>query len=120
MDTRRIEFKVQRDGETVTGFSLTGCGQHEAEAFCVSFPTAINLGKGDVKFEEGSITFVHGGVLMGESESGTGVWGFSSAGKYSCPISAEDQKAIEDLFASGSFRVRREFGFAKGFTLYRQ
>lgn len=118
MDTRLIEFKIQRNGETVTGFSLTGCGQTEAEAFCVSFPTAVNLGKGDVKFENGSIIFVHGGVLMGESESRLEVWGFSSSGRYSCTISAEDQKAIEDLFASGNFRVRRELSFRKGFVIY--
>jgi len=51
-------FLIKKGGQII-GISLIAQPQTEAEMFCASMPKQIVDGGGDIKFEDGKITFVN-------------------------------------------------------------
>lgn len=49
---------IKKDGQII-GVSLVAQPQTEAEMFCGSMPKQLVDGKGDIKFEDGKVTFVN-------------------------------------------------------------
>jgi hypothetical protein len=120
-----IDFKVNRDKSGfLNGFTLKGVGETESEAFCMSFPTAQQLGKGQIVFIDNKIVFEHGGVISEEANPALDVFGLHEGGKFSHDISAEDAEALGALlsrsgdYANAQIRVRHEIAWGKGFTVY--
>lgn len=117
MDMNDISFQIERDRNgKVAGFKLIGLGNTDAEAFCLSFPAAVNAGKGEIRFENSSIVFVHRGVTREEAEPKLSYLGTSQGGIFSAEITSEDQEAIQSLLA-GSFKVSYKISWGKGFVL---
>lgn len=119
-----IQFEINREGCRVSGFSLRGVGNTDAEAYCLSFVTAQAKGKGEIEFKDGKIVFAHGGINLTEAESRFGILGSSGGGEFSADIEAADASALSDLLEQkGDYKnikisVRLETTWAKGFTLY--
>lgn len=117
MELRHVEFEIKREEGRLVGFSLFASGSHESEAFCLSFPTAMNLDKAEVRFEGDEIVFIHKGISIREADRQLGVWGFSSGGRFTAPISSEDGRAIQELLSLRGLTALYEFNWRKGFTL---
>ena len=120
-----VEFKINKDGGNVTGFSLKGIGNTDAESFCLSFLRAQQLGKADVFFQGKEIVFSHKGVSIDEADSALGIWGISEGGEFRHEIidDSERRQLSQLLQLSGSYSdhqicVRPEVSWGKGFTLY--
>lgn len=119
-----VEFTLNCDEKGVSGFSLKGMGNTEAESFCLSFIKAQGLGKATVDIEGSKITFTHNGISEEEMDSRLWVWGTSPPGVHVANIPASDARQLEDLlgskgrFAGTKVHVRQETAFGKGFTVY--
>ena len=119
-----VQFTVNKDEHGISGFTLMGVGKTEAGMYCLSFLTAQAKGKGRVSFENGRIVFTHGGVSMKEANPEYDIYGMSEGGVFSPEISGEDAEEIAQLlsqkgkYATAQIRVRPEFAWGKGFTLY--
>lgn len=120
MDQTTIEFKVLRAGEEVIGCSLVGCGETNAEAFCFSFPFALNKGKAKIRVEETSIRFTHSGYYP---EQRGNIMLVSDGGEYTANIERDDAVAIRQLLDLQGPYVGRKLtcshvqAFAHGFEL---
>jgi len=122
---RDIKFEVKKnDKDIITGFSLLGLGDTNAESYCLSFLTAQANGNADIIFEDGFIVFQHGGVSSQEANQNYFVWGTSEGGEFRTEITADDQKSLKDLlnlrgyYKDKQIRVTPELAWSKGFTLY--
>lgn len=124
-EVRSIQFKINHDDAgKVSGFTLMGVGDTYAEAFCLSFLTAQQKGKGKVGFEESEVNFVHYGVSSNEADKRYGIYGTHPGGTFSATIAPEECAALDDLlhrrgdYVDMQIRVRPELAWGKGFTLY--
>lgn len=119
-----VEFTLNRDEEGVSGFTLRGVGNTEAESFCLSFIKAQALGKATVDIDGGKVTFTHQGMSEKEMDERLWVWGTSPPGIHVANIPPDDGRELSDLLESkGRFigtrvHVRHEFAWGKGFTVY--
>lgn len=119
-----VHFKVNRDKEGVSGFTLEGVGNTDAESFCLSFLTAQGKGKGSVTFKDGKIVFNHGGVSIEEANPRYSIYGSHGGGIFSAEVPLDEEKELSDLlngrgkYAEAQIRVREELAWCKGFTLY--
>jgi hypothetical protein len=122
--SEEIEFVINRnDKGEISGFSLTAQPEHYAEAYCLSFPSALSTGKGSMKIEDGNIVFDHQGIDVSDK---LGVFGVSAGGKFTAKIPSEDLEVMTELitrtgrFANTKFGFRYEQAWSRGFTVYRK
>lgn len=123
--SQNIEFSMNKDNSgRVLSLSLVGIEEKAAEAYCLSFVTAILLDKGDITFKSGKIVFYHGGVDLKEQDPGLNSWGVSRGGIFSTDISDQDAEELSQfLELKGPYQYseicfRIEFEWGRGFTLY--
>ncbi len=119
-----IKFKINRSEGQITGFTLSGAGNTDAESYCLSFVTAQALKKASIEFDNGKIIFKHGGIGLDEANPNFGLLGESKGGDFSAEISPEDSEQLVHLlngsgpYSDTSFAVRLKTGWSKGFILY--
>ncbi|EKE20759.1 MAG: hypothetical protein ACD_7C00492G0011 [uncultured bacterium] len=119
-----IKFDVEKNGAgVITGFTIKGIGDTDAEGFCISFITAQSLGKADVVFEGNEIVFKHGGITLKEANPSYGIYGSSVGGEFRAKISDEDKVALSQLldlegpYLRHELSVKLDLVWGKGFTL---
>jgi hypothetical protein len=119
-----ITFEINKDDRgVVSGFTLKGTGEYEAEAYCVSFPTAMMKAKAKIDFHDGKIVFAHEGVSEEDAEKTLDVFGISTGGTFSADIAPDDERALSallekrDEYANATLAVDYDFAWGKGFTL---
>jgi hypothetical protein len=122
---RDIELRINRGEEgKITGFTLMGIGNTDAEAYCISFVRAQQLGRANIHFKGNEMVFSHQGVSLDDADSCHGIYGSSEGGEFRAEVSDSDQEQLNDLLNStGPYReakihVKLENAWGKGFTVY--
>lgn len=120
-----IKFRINRDAENrIAGFTLMGVGNTEAEAYCISFVRAQQLGRADIHFKGNEMIFSHQGVFLDDTDRLQGIYGTSTGGEFRAEVADADQEQLKDLlnstglYSESSIRVKFENAWGKGFTLY--
>lgn len=117
VDSETISFTMLYDEQKPYGFSLTASGEHDAEAFCRSFPHVVTDKRASINVHYGKVIFNHPGYSSENPLTD------SAGGVFSAPISEEDGVALmqmlahEGSYAGTSPKCRFTHGFAKGFEL---
>lgn len=117
-----INFRVNRNGGKITGFSLTASETH-AECFCYSFPAAMSARKADIQFRDGHIVFIHKGITPDARRQDASIFESSEGGVFEADISSEDAEQIRALLhGEGAYQnyqptVTMNLAWGKGFTL---
>lgn len=120
-----VKFDINRgEGDKIVGFTLMGVGDTDAEAYCISFIRAQQLGKANIFFKGSEMIFAHRGVSSEEADSRHGIYGSSKGGEFHAKVSDSDQEQLKNLLnSSGPYQkseihVKLETNWGKGFTLY--
>ncbi|MFA6408297.1 MAG: hypothetical protein WCW36_02400 [Candidatus Paceibacterota bacterium] len=124
MNSKSFILRVNRDAhKRVSGFTLMGVsGDVSAQAYCLSFPIAQRLGKGEMVFEGGGkIVFSHGGISQEETGADLGALGVSDGGVLSVDVSFEDETGLAEFLEridERQLKIRPEITmWGTGFTL---
>ena len=120
-----VEFRINRDEKgKITGFTLIGIGNTDAEAYCISFIRAQQLGRATIYFKGSEMIFSHQGVALDDADSRQGIYGSSTGGEFRSEVADSDLEQLKNLLNSaGPYReskihVKFETAWGKGFTLY--
>jgi hypothetical protein len=95
MNKSAIRFEVLREDGKVSGFSLRASGETEAEAFCYSFPSAVQTGRAEVNVEGRQIVFKHAGHRPDERTGN--ILLYSDGGEFAAEVEEDDADALAQL-----------------------
>ncbi|EKE20326.1 MAG: hypothetical protein ACD_8C00021G0011 [uncultured bacterium] len=120
-----VELRINRDEEdNVTGFTLMGVGNTDAEAYCISFVRAQQLGRAAIHFKGSEMIFSHQGVSLDDADSRQGIYGSSEGGDFRAKVADSDKEQLESLlnstgpYSESKIHVKFETARGKGFTVY--
>ena len=128
MDTNAIRFNLLFDEKNVlNGIRLLGIGHFEEEAFCFSFPFAMQKDKAEVLFEDKKLIFVQKETLeadeLPDDADPSNMFFYAYPDSYEVELEPDMAKQLKLLLnAEGPYQDRSYscepmLAFGKGFTI---
>ena len=119
-----VHFEIARNEDLVTGFTLKGIADIQAEKFCVSFLQAYSLRRAEIKFDFGSIHFRHFGISDPHADRSVGHLGICEGGEHYAFVPVNEVIELVNLcngyekYNGWTMRMKYDFSCGKGFRAY--